>query len=190
MQGGVFGGKGVDAGSASERLTEEAVGELQNGRMMRHLALRQGEEVLKTGAVPQYQVPIINQALEQVLMAGSKARTDAESRVAAAGLGRTPQGTRILTDTDFSNALQAAIVPMNLSQQLRETAINRGVGVSMGQLAPSLQGLGTAAGVTGGIQSTQIQAETAFWNEFMKQMNENMRQAMKSSSFGGMFGGG
>lgn len=168
MTGGMFGGKGTDAFAASDRLTQEASGELRMGRPLRQQAISDARTAMQTGSAPTTQVPLVQRALEQVLMAGSKARTDAESRVAASGIGRTPQGTRILTDVDFMNALQASLVPSQVAQQV----VDRGMGVAMGQLTPGLQGLSTAAGVTGGIHQAQLGAEAAMTAALIKAFSD------------------
>lgn len=139
------------------------------GRPLRKLALSQGTEALKTGAVPESQIPIVQRTLEQVLMAGSKARTDAEGRVAAAGIGRTPQGTAILTNQDFMNALQASLVPSTVAQQ----TIDRGLGVSMGQLGPSLGGLSNVAGSESQVRSSQIGAQAQIISSIMNMLGQS-----------------
>lgn len=140
------------------------------GRPLRQQAVDQADEVLATGSAPTSQVPMIQRALEQVLMAGSKSRSDAEGRVSAAGIGRTPQGTRALIDVDFMNALNAAMVPSAVGNDI----INRGMGVSMGQLQPGLGGLGTVAGTQGQVRSSQIGAEAQIISSMMQMFGQMM----------------
>jgi hypothetical protein len=139
------------------------------GRPLRQQAINDATTTLETGAAPDTQVPVIQRALEQVLMAGSKARTDAEARVSSAGIGRTPQGTRILTDQDFMNALQASLVPSTVAQGV----IDRGLGISMGQLQQGLGGLGTSAGVSGQVRSSQIGAEAQIIASLMQMLGQS-----------------
>ena len=138
------------------------------GRPLRQQAISDASATLKTGSAPDTQVPVIQRALEQVLMAGSQSRKSAEERVGASGIGRTPQGTKILTDQDFMNALQAALVPSGVA----ENVINRGLNVSNAQLNPSFSGLSTAAGSEAQVKSSQIGAEAQIIASIMQMMGQ------------------
>lgn len=151
---GLTGGKSPDM-SAQQDLQRQASTELQMGRPLRQLAQDQALETLKTGSAPSTQVPMIQRALEQVLMGGSQARKGAEERVAAAGIGRTPQGTRILTDQDFMAALQASMVP----SQVAENVVNRGLGVATSTIGPAFGGLNTSAGAQAQVGAAGIGAQ-------------------------------
>lgn len=102
---------------------------------------------------------MIQRALEQVLMGGSQARKGAEERVAASGIGRTPQGTKILTDQDFMAALQASMVP----SQVAENVVNRGLGIASSTIGPAFGGLNTSAGAQAQIGASEIGAQGAVW---------------------------
>lgn len=71
------------------------------------------------------------------------------------------------------NALNAALVPSNVA----ENVINRGVGVSTGQLAPSFGGLSTAAGSEAQIKSSQIGAEAQIISAIMSMMGQSAQGA-------------
>lgn len=154
MGAAMGGGKGPDM-SAQQDLQRQSSTELQLGRPLRQLAQNQALETLQTGSAPSTQVPMIQRALEQVLAGGSQARTQAEGRVAASGIGRTPQGTKILTDQDFMAALQASIVPSQVAQGV----VDRGLGVSGASIGPSFAGLNTSAGAQAQVGAAGIGAQ-------------------------------
>lgn len=167
MGGGVFGGKGTSRDArtpSSATLEQEAIKEIQAGRPLRQAAQQQGEEILRTGAVPQTQVPLVQRALEQVLSANSQARKQLDEQLAATGMTRTPFGARAVGEQAQQGSLAASLVPMQIAQAL----LGQGLGVSGMVFGPAMGGLSQAAQTSGQIRSSQIGADAQVFQQMMR----------------------
>lgn len=184
MAGGVFGSKGKDAGEPSRLLEKTALSELGHGADLRRNVQQQGLEALLTGNAPTSQIPLVQRALEQVLMAGSQARQQTTEQLASNGVANTPFASQILSNLNLQNATNAALVPSQVAQSI----LDRGLGTATAGMGVGMQGLGQGAQVHGNVQAAQTQADAGIFNNIMNSMMQ-LGMAAGGAALGGPVGG-
>lgn len=125
---------------------------------MRQLAQEQGEEALRTGAVPEVQIPAVQQAIQATMAAIARARRSTEEGFATVpGFGRTPFAQRILAEQDVAGNLALAGIPVAGAMQ----AARLGLSTAIPGLQVGIQGLSGAAATDANVFGSQARIRAA-----------------------------
>lgn len=193
------GGKTPDYGpylsalsDAAKQATAAGKEILDISRPVREQFYGQLAEVLRTGGVGA-QIPIAQQGVEATRSAAAGATEATKSRLASAGLGRTPYAQRILSGLGIQGDIATAQVPLDIAKLFLGAAPNAALGApqsAAGLIGSGVSGAGSAASTAAGGQIAAQNNLTSVLTSLIASQGATALGSGAGGFLGDLFGGG